>query len=349
DLVITPDGSSGFGKSAPGVAARFDRFLEDARRLPGVTAAGGADVLMLSRSWWGVVGFKPVGASGGSAENIQGIPVTPGFFQAVGLRAVEGRLPSDAELAAGAPVAVVGRAFAAGHWPGEPAVGRQLLTSVGQRALPPHTIVGVVDDVRFAGWDLDPEAAVYAPYATLNFGGAPVAFIRTAGDNAAVVREVLRLAEGEGPALRVRRAATAGTLLAETVRPRRLRSWLFGAFAAASLALVAVGLFGLAAMSIVRRAREIGVRLALGATRARLVRGLVVEQFAPVAAGLALGVLLAAWAVRYLQSYLYELTIYDARVWVAAVLVVAGTALAGTLVPSWRASRLDPMRALRTE
>jgi ABC-type antimicrobial peptide transport system permease subunit len=147
----------------------------------------------------------------------------------------------------------------------------------------------------------------------------------------------------------VTRAATAAALLADTVRPRRLRSWLFGSFAAASLVLVAVGLFGLVAMAIARRKREIGIRLALGATRDRLVRGLVIEQLAPVVAGLAAGGLIAAWAVRFLRSYLYELEVYDATVWLVAVLVVSCAAFSGALIPSWRASRLEPMGALRAE
>jgi hypothetical protein len=275
--------------------------------------------------------------------------VTPGFFAAAGLRAIDGRLATDQELATGALVAVVGRSFASAHWPGASAVGRQLLTTIGDRQLPSHTIVGVVDDVRFAGWDLEPEAAIYAPYSTLNFGSRPVAFVRTASAGRAVVGDLLRLAERETPVLRVRRAATAATLLADTVRPRRLRSWLFGSFAAASLVLVAVGLFGLVAMAIARRRREIGIRLALGATRDRLVRGLVIEQLAPVVAGLAAGGLIAAWAVRFLRSYLYELEVYDASVWLIAVAVVSGAAFGGALIPSWRASRLDPMGTLRAE
>jgi putative ABC transport system permease protein len=349
DLQITPDGPSSFGEPSPGVAGRLDRFLDEVRALPGVRAAGGSDVLMLARGWREVVAFRHVDRDGPPAISGHGVPVTPGFFEAAGLRLVEGRLPTDQELAAGAPVAVVARSFASAPWPGASAVGSLLQTSVGQRQLPPHIIVGVVDDVRFGAWDMDPEAAVYAPYATLNFTSGPVVFVRTAGASATVMREVLRLAERETPALHVRRAATAGTLLADTVRPRRLRSWLFGSFAAASLVLVGVGLFGLAAMGLARRTREIGVRLALGATRERLVRGLVIEQTAPVVAGLTIGGLIAAWAVTFLQAYLYELTIYDARVWVTAVLVVSATALGGALIPAWRASRLDPMRALRTE
>jgi predicted permease len=349
DLAITPDGRSKFGEPEPGVAQKLDGFLHSVRALPGVVAVGGADVRMLSRSWVDVIGFRPSDVDRVAGLPLQGVPVTPGFFAAAGLRAIDGRLPTDQELATGALVAVVGRSFASAHWPGASAVGRQLLTTIGPRQLPAHTIVGVVDDVRFAGWDLEPGAAIYAPYSTLNFGSLPVAFVRTAGAARAVVSDVLRLAERESPTLRVRRAATAAALLDDTVRPRRLRSWLFGSFAAASLVLVAVGLFGLVAMAIARRRREIGIRLALGATRDRLVRGLVIEQLAPVVAGLAAGGLIAAWAVRFLRSYLYELEVYDTSVWLIAVVVVSCAAFAGALIPSWRASRLDPMGTLRAE
>jgi ABC-type antimicrobial peptide transport system permease subunit len=100
-------------------------------------------------------------------------------------------------------------------------------------------------------------------------------------------------------------------------------------------------------MTMARRTREVGIRMALGATRDRLVRGLVREQLTPVLVGLVSGALLAAWLVRFLESYLYELSVYDVRVWGAAIAVVTGTTLAGALIPSWRASCVDPVRALR--
>jgi putative ABC transport system permease protein len=138
-------------------------------------------------------------------------------------------------------------------------------------------------------------------------------------------------------------------MLGDSIRVRRLQSWLFGAFAVSGLVLTGVGLFGFVAMTTARRTREVGIRMALGATRDRLVRGLVREQLTPVVLGLALGGVLAAWLVRFLEAYLYELSAYDLRIWSVALTVVLVTALAGALIPAWRASRVDPVRALRVE
>jgi ABC-type antimicrobial peptide transport system permease subunit len=166
---------------------------------------------------------------------------------------------------------------------------------------------------------------------------------------APVLRDVLAVAAGMAPRLRVVRGMTAREMLADTIRDRRLQSWLFGSFAAASLALVAVGMLGLVAMSVARRTREVGIRMALGATARTVLRGLVREQLRPVVAGIVLGGLGAAWAVGFLRAYLYEITVYEPRVWGVAVAVVIATALAGVMVPAWRASHVDPVRALRTE
>ena len=138
-------------------------------------------------------------------------------------------------------------------------------------------------------------------------------------------------------------------MLAATVRPRRFQSWLFGSFGAAALAIVGVGVLGLMAMTAARRTREVGLRMALGATRDGVVRLFVREQLTAVLTGIAAGGLLSAWATTFVRPYLYALTPFDLRVWVVAVLLVAGTAALGTLIPALRASRVDPARALRVD
>lgn len=350
DLTIAPDGMSASGNPTPGIAPKLDRLIQDIKALPGVESAGAVDANVLDRSSVDVIGFR---AMTSSAPDIQrsatGIPVTPGFFAASGLRALEGRLPTDSELASGTPVVAVSRLYAARVWPNSSAVGAQLRTTFGPRELPAHTIVGVVDDVRLRGWDLEPDAAVYGPYATLQFGEDPVLFIRTTGHTGRVIEDVLQAAERHAPQIRVARAATADAMLADTIRPRRLSAWLFGTFASAGLVIVTVGLLGMAATSVARRTREIGIRMALGATREVLVRRLVLEQVRPALLGLVTGGVVAGWAVQFVGAYLYEMTVYDLRVWLVAVALVIVTTIGGALIPSLRASRVDPVQALRTE
>ena len=157
------------------------------------------------------------------------------------------------------------------------------------------------------------------------------------------------LMRAEGADVRAIRAMPLTSMLAETVRRRRFQSWLFGSFALSALAIVGVGVLGLMAMTTARRTREIGLRMALGATRRTVVRLFVREQIAPLAVGVITGLIISAWAVRFVQSYLYGLTPYDARVWIVAVLLVSITATAGTLIPALRASRIDPSPALRID
>ncbi|HEY6358671.1 MAG TPA: FtsX-like permease family protein, partial [Vicinamibacterales bacterium] len=136
-------------------------------------------------------------------------------------------------------------------------------------------------------------------------------------------------------------------LFVDSVRPRRFQAWLFGSFAVACLCVVGIGILGQLAMATARRTREVGVRMACGATPVRIVGLLSREQLAPVLMGLAAGGLGAAWTVRLVQGYLYQFTAYDARVWAGAIGLILTTAALGTIVPALRASRIDPARALR--
>jgi len=124
---------------------------------------------------------------------------------------------------------------------------------------------------------------------------------------------------------------------------------LFGTFAAVSLVVVGVGILGLLAMSTARRTREVGIRCALGSTPAAVAGLLLREQLRPVIAGVAVGGAAAVWAVQFVESYLYELSPGDPRIWATAVLLILATAGVGALIPAVRASRVDPLKALRVD
>jgi ABC-type lipoprotein release transport system permease subunit len=145
-----------------------------------------------------------------------------------------------------------------------------------------------------------------------------------------------------------RRAGNLVDVFADTVTVRRFPSWLFGGFAAA-LAVVGAGVLGLLAMSAVRRTREIGIRQALGATRASIIRLFMWEQMKPALLGLAVGGAVSAWAVRLVESYLFGITASDPWVWVIAIALILLAVGTGTLIPSIRASWSDPTQALRAD
>jgi hypothetical protein len=338
--------ASASASQSDGAEGILTRIVHGVRSIPGVTVAGATDAPLLRNTMWADDGWKPpLGATNAGYLNVHGI--TSGFFDVVRPRLLAGRLPSAEELDAARPVIVVSESVAQAFWPGRPAVGQMVDYTLGsgQRFL----VVGVVADARFTGWDDGRFRQIYAPLTALRRGsGSPSILMRTASSRR-VLSAMQPLMSAEGADVRAIRAMPLNAMLAETVRRRRFQSWLFGSFAAAALAIVGIGVLGLMAMTAARRTREIGVRMALGATKNAVVRLFVREQLAAVAAGVLAGVLLSAWAVRFVQAYLYGLTPYDARVWIVAVLLVAGTAAIGTLVPALRACRIDPVKALRVE
>lgn len=351
-----------WGAATVETRATVEAFLDRVRALPGVAAAGAVDVDVLTGSLGYRERFDPVGVDRAAEHGLPAgalmvgdpmgglnMPVTPGLFDAAGITLVDGRFPTDEELRTNTPIVVVSQTYARENFGDERAVGQFVERKPLEDGQAPLEIVGVVADQRIATWDAPGTSTVFTPYA--RFGGAidPVIFVRGARGGRALVADVQRVATESRPVVRPVRVQTAAAMLGETIRVRRLQSWLFGAFAVSGLVLTGVGLFGFVAMTMARRTREVGIRLALGATRNGLVRGLVREQLTPVVLGLALGGVLAAWLVRFLESYLYELSVYDSRVWGAAIAVVSATTLAGAVIPSWRASRVDPVRALRTE
>jgi predicted permease len=323
-------------------AVRGRTIQDRLRHVPGVSGATLVAAQLLRGGGWQSPFLAPPGAP--RVVNLDMWAVTEGFFDVVGLRPIEGRLPTTEELKAGAPVLVLSERVARAYWPGKPAAGQTLID--GSKAA--YAVIGVVPDVRWFAWDME-SAIVYGPYTPLSRSPLFTFFLRTNGRTAPVIAEGLRVMREVDPLVRPYTAAPLNTMVNDSIALRRFQSWLFGGFAGAALAVMGVGILGLLAMATARRTREIGIRCALGATSAGVGRLIVREQLTAVVAGLALGGLVAAWAVGFVKSYLYQLSVTDPRIWVAALVAVIGTAALGTIVPAWRASHVDPLQALRTE
>ncbi len=301
-LVVTAE-TTGAPEPAS-VEAVIAQFLRAVRRLPGVTAAGVTRSPSILRR----------GVSSGPFENADTYPVSAGFFEAIRPELVAGRLPSDAQLDRRESVAVISEEVARERFGAdEMALGRAIVPTDGTPAL---TVIAVVGETRFSGWDL---------------------------------AAVLRLAAEDLSPVRVLRAAEADALLGETVRPRRFVAWMYGLLAVASLAIVCAGVFGQVAMATARRSREMGIRVALGATGRGVIMLLVREQVSAALVGLAAGSLAAFWMVGLVRAYVYEVSVYDARLWLAAAVAIILAAGAAAAVPPWRASRVDPVTVLRSE
>ncbi|MEX2273729.1 MAG: FtsX-like permease family protein [Vicinamibacterales bacterium] len=322
---------------------RGERILERLGQLPGVSGAALVAAQLLRGGGWSSSFAPPPGRR--RLETVDTWAVTGDFYRVLDLKPIEGRLPTDAERFSSAPLIVVSERVARAYWPNGPAVGHTLIEGFEKA---PYTVIGVVHDVRWFAWDME-SPMIYGPYGRLSRSSLLTFFVRREGRIGPTIDETLRAVTDADPMVRPFRAAALEDLFRESIRLRRFQSWLFGGFAAAALAVMGVGILGLLAMSTARRTKEIGIRCALGATPRAVTRLLVREQLVAVLAGLAVGGIVAAWAVRLVQGYVYQLSVTDPRIWGAAVLLILLTSLGGAFLPAVRASRADPLTALRTE
>jgi hypothetical protein len=275
--------------------------------------------------------------------------VTADYYRLLQPQLVLGRLPTADELATDQPVIVVTENVVSNYWPDSSPIGQTLTDRGPGGGLRTFTVVGVVRNVRWYSWDEETDPMIYGPHALLSRQSSSTLLVRAVGEPERLTAEILRVMRETDPLLDLGPVESLDHLYLDSVRPRRFRAWLFGSFAFASLCVVAIGILGQLAMSTARRTREVGIRLACGATPGGIARLILFEQLWPVFAGLFVGGVGAAWAVQFVRSYLYQLTGTDPRVWASAVGLILLTAIVGTLVPALRASRIDPTEALRAE
>ncbi len=342
ESMLRPSGFASFGP--PERTTRANALLETLRRVPGVDGVALTEGQVLDGGG-GVPGWRPPPALAMSRLEVVAQAVSSDFYRVLEPQLVMGRFPTDAETESDAPVIVVSESVARTYWPNASPIGQTLNHAT---VTAPFVVVGVVKDVRWNYWDQE-IATIYGPFARVSRSDSVTVFIRTRKSAGQITAEAIQAIAAFDPLIKTSRSGTLDEWFAETVRPRRFQSWLFGSFAVAALVIVGAGILGLIAMSTARRTREMGIRLALGSTREGLVRLLLREQFTSVAAGVVVGSLISAWAVRFVRAYLYEITPYDPRVWAAAIVVIVLTTAAGTLIPSLRASKTDPVEALRVE
>jgi putative ABC transport system permease protein len=341
-------------------ATEIEQLLGDLRRVPGVVAAGGAASSILNGvSFLGSdfdppshIPASPPGVAPGSiGVRLQSMRVTDGYLATTGLTLIDGRLPTAEEFATGAPVLVVSESVARGYWPDQQPIGQTLISNEFMRAPGrPFTVVGVVEDARYIALDRDAHGAIYYPNAA---GGTPwlgTVLVRLDTNGTTSLGDVGAWMQTRCPRCTIYGAPTPlDELIAASIRPRTFHAWLFTSFAVAALSVAGAGILGLVAMVSSRRTKEIGIRLALGATPAGITWQMVREQTVAVAAGLIAGGLAAVWAVRFVESYLYKLPMYDASTWAVAIGLLLVVSILGAAVPSALASRLDPLQALREE
>jgi len=258
----------------------------------------------------------------------------------------------------GGPAVIVNEAFARAFWPGLDPIGRQVTLHKAVQGRPdfgeplPGTVVGVVGDVHHFGLDTPAEPQVYVPF-TRNVWGHMSLVVRMAvipaGFLATLSRAVRQVDPDIPMTLSDGRSAAAPIDITAGLESRRLDTWLLGSFAAAALLLAAIGIYGLLAYAVGQRRRELGIRLALGASRGDVMSQVVGDGVRLAAAGIGVGVLIALAVTRLLTALLYGVGASDPATFVGVVALLALVSLVASYLPARRAARVDPMVALRSE
>ena len=272
--------------------------------------------------------------------------VLPEYFRAMGMKLLTGR---DFAWSDGESVAIVNASAAARFWPGTSALGQHV--SFGRRSTDSGmVVVGVVSDVRRGDITLREEPMIYIPVANApSFARTMMLVVRGSLGTAVTVSAVKRAIHGLDPALPVYEIRTFGDIVGDAVAQPRLNATLLGAFAALALLLAAVGIYGVIAHSVTQRRQEIGVRVALGAQPGDVFRLVVRQGAALAAAGLAIG-LVASWLMTpVLRSWLYEIEPSDPLTFIGLAIVLGAIALLATAIPARRATKVDPVLAMRAE
>ncbi|HEY1342464.1 MAG TPA: ABC transporter permease [Bryobacteraceae bacterium] len=336
---------------APGKSlAFFERVMEGVRALPGVDGAAYNTILPFLTTGY-TQGFQVEGRQappGASADALLRVG-DPEYLKTLGVRLAEGRLPDRRDGPGAPPVIVVNETLARQYWPHESALGHRITT--GGRTPTWRTIVGVVKDVRERGYELDMKPGVYIPYPqfTDTWAQPENMVVRTKGDPQSIAGAVRRAIASVDPEQPVAAVRTMDDILDSDVEDRTEQMTLLGAFAALALLLAAIGLYGSLSYAVTQRSREIGLRMALGAS-SRGVLGMVVGRgLALTGAGLAIGLALAAAGTRSMKTMLYGVDALDPATYAGVSGLLCAIAALACWIPARRAARVDPIVVLREE
>jgi putative ABC transport system permease protein len=351
-LTMTVELPDAVYRTAPQMQAFDERMLAKLSNLPGVLAAGAVNFTPLS-GYLNRGDFQLEGGRRLPPDYMADKPcVSPGYFRAMGIRLLRGRDFSERDNTSAPGVVIVSQSVARRIWPGEDAIGKRVSEEDHPKPGDWLTIVGVVDDVRQTGLASDPDPALYYPILQLTrpgWLGRMTFAVRTASNPrrlATAMRAALRDVDRDQP---VESIVTMQDLIALAIAELRFQTRLLGTFSILALILSAVGIYGVLAYSVAQRTHEIGIRMALGAERRDVLAMVLRRTLMLAGVGVALGALGALAVTRVLAKFLFEVKPDDPATFFCVAALIACVALAAAWIPARRATRVDPMVALRYE
>jgi putative ABC transport system permease protein len=346
--------------TAPQVDMAVQRGIEALQAVPGVAVVGASCGLPLEDG--GGLPFEIVGRPLPPGRPHHGgagwWAVSPGYFEALQIPVRRGRSFTARDVRQNPAVVVINEVMARQNWPDEDPIGKRLVIGHGIgpqfQDEPVREIVGVLGDVRSGRLDQEPGPEIYVPQAQLPdvanafvMAGTPMAWIVRTTTTPEALSRVLQSTLQQSLGLPVLSVRPMDQILSRSITRQRVSMWLMAAFGGTALLLAIIGLYGLIAHSVMQRTREIGIRLALGADPSRVKRMVVTEGVRLVLAGVLLGAVAALALTRLIARWLFTVQASDPATFVVVPAVVAIIAALAVWVPAWRASRIDPMVALR--
>jgi putative ABC transport system permease protein len=335
----------------------FERVLQQVRPLPGVESAGVIDDIPLDNEG----SHQPIAIEGRPIVPMSEQPevdvrlISPGYLGALRIPVLRGRDLNDQDIAGRPPVILISESMARQFWPGEDAIGKRLTLTFFPDAI--REVVGVVGDVKLDGLDQTrPSATLYFPLdqisASANGGWTsfPMTLVvRSRIDSAGGAPAIANVVHSVDPEMPLRDISTMDEFVANSLNPQRFNMLLLGAFAGLALLLAAVGIYSVLSYSVKRSVREIGIRIALGAQLRDVLRTVVIEGMKPTLIGIGIGVAGALALGRVLASLVFEVTPTDPVTFLEVTMLLVAIALLASLIPAYRATKVDPLVALRYE
>ncbi|HKV38074.1 MAG TPA: ABC transporter permease [Blastocatellia bacterium] len=325
----------------------FTQLLQKVAMLPGVQSAGAGNVIPFTDDY--VLGFNIEGRPPnppGEDVSTNYYAISPGYFRAMGIPLIKGRLFDEHDTKDSPHVALINQEMAKRFFPNENPIGKRINVTNGPETF--REIVGIVGDVKQYGLDQATPVETYEPYVQKPFSFMTVV-VRTSIDPSGLADPVRRAVLSIDPDQAVSMSKTLDQIVSESVSKQRFSTLLLSIFAAIALILAAVGIYGVLAYSVAQRTHEIGIRMALGASVFEVQRLVVGNGIILALIGVAIGEAGAIAVTRVMSSFLFNVSATDPATFVIISAVLTGVALVASYVPSRRATRVDPMIALRYE